>query len=63
MVNINVEQLFHCMKYDKKQFNNNQYFILLNKIGKTIIEKNIPANDSVNVLINTIKNNGDWVDP
>ena len=39
--NINVEQLFHCMKYDKKQLNNNQHFILLNTIGKTIIEKNI----------------------
>jgi (E)-4-hydroxy-3-methylbut-2-enyl-diphosphate synthase len=31
--------------------------------GKEIVRRNIPAADAVNILINIIKENGEWIDP
>ena len=39
--NMNVDELLNCMKYDKKKVNNNQHFILLKKIGESVIAENI----------------------
>ena len=56
--NVDIDKLYNCLTYDKKNINNINHFIILNKIGHAIIKNNIPKDiifESMNFIINRKK--------